>query len=194
MRKRILTVLGAALLLTGVGLVATTGVANAATLAYDINGSWTVNGPEAPRITSSGGSISIDMSYAGRPTATGTVVNSSTIQVTFPDAGTFTAQVLSSTQLSWSNGTRWAKVFSGDMLFPLTGYWGDSNNTEFVFNNGGHIQIFMDHGRPTAYGWAIDFKTIIIFFPDDRTYIATLMSGPFIAWNNGSNWVLIDVT
>jgi len=68
--KRIRIVLGAALLMTGVGLVATTGVANAATLAYDINGSWTVNGPEAPRLTSSGGSISIDMSYAGRPAAT----------------------------------------------------------------------------------------------------------------------------
>ena len=132
------------------------------------------------------------MAVTVSPTAM--VVNASTIRVTFPDAGTFTAQVLSATQVSWSNGTRWAKVFTGATLFPLTGYWGDSLNTEFVYNTGGYIQIFMDHGRPTAYGWAIDYKTIIIYCPDDSTYIATLMSGPYIAWNNGSNWVLLDVT
>ena len=55
----------------------------------DLNGRWMSGGVLGPVITVHGNSISIDMSALKRPTAVGTVVNSSDISVNFPDDKTY---------------------------------------------------------------------------------------------------------
>jgi len=49
------------------------------------------------------------MSEFGRPTATGTIVDSSTIKVNFPDDRTYTGQLHPPNAIIWSNGSVWTK-------------------------------------------------------------------------------------
>ena len=65
---------------------------------FDINGHYTVNGQPGPIIATSGNSIAIDMSFSGRPNATGTILNSNAAQFVFTDDnsvpnGTYTVQI-----------------------------------------------------------------------------------------------------
>jgi hypothetical protein len=63
--------------------------------------------------------LTVDMSAFGRPTAHGTVVDGSSITVTFPDDKTYTGQLQSPNKIRWSNGSVWTKVINkreGDAL------------------------------------------------------------------------------
>jgi hypothetical protein len=82
----------------------------------DLNGNWTdgstrnahiYEGPSCP--TSPCVSIMIDMSAFGRPNASGSVVDPSTISVTFPDDKAYTGQIQSPNTIRWSNGSIWTK-------------------------------------------------------------------------------------
>jgi fibronectin-binding autotransporter adhesin len=65
----------------------------------------------SPVISVNGTAITVDMSALGRPTATGTVLDASTIRVTFPDTGTLTGQLLPDPdRIMWSNNSVWTKV------------------------------------------------------------------------------------
>jgi hypothetical protein len=76
--------------------------------AFSLNGPWTDNGMSKPVITaSSTGSILVDMSALHRPNATGTVVSSRSISITFPDAGTI-AGTLESPNIRSRRTTRMA--------------------------------------------------------------------------------------
>jgi hypothetical protein len=56
-------------------------------------------------------SITVDMSEFGRPDANGSIIDSSTITVTFPDDGTYTGKLEKHpTRINWSNGTVWKPV------------------------------------------------------------------------------------
>lgn len=77
---------------------------------FDLNGRWTDGGTAAPVISVSGIDLSIDMSAHGRPPARGSIVDSQTIRVTFPDDATYTATLRAPGTLRWSNGTAWTKV------------------------------------------------------------------------------------
>jgi hypothetical protein len=61
---------------------------------------------------SAAGSILVDMSAQHRPNATGTVLSSSAISVTFPDDATHTATIDPSGtgSLHWSNGSTWTLI------------------------------------------------------------------------------------
>lgn len=77
------------------------------TTIFDLNGQWL----PGPVISVLGNTITVDMSPLGRPTATGVVLDPSTIQVTFPDGGTFTGQLATGPQrILWSNNTVWTKA------------------------------------------------------------------------------------
>ena len=82
----------------------------------DLNGNWTdgstrsahiYEGPSCP--PSPCVSIMIDMSAFGRPNASGSVVDPSTIAVTFPDDNSYTGQIQSPNTIRWSNGSFWTK-------------------------------------------------------------------------------------
>ena len=58
---------------------------------FDLNGSWTDGGPWIAVIFEGPVSLTVDMSDFDLPTAQGTIIDSSTITVTFPDNHTYTA-------------------------------------------------------------------------------------------------------
>ena len=75
----------------------------------DLNGQWMSGGVLGPVITVHGNSISIDMSALKRPTAVGTVVNSSDISVSFPDDKTYSGVLQRPRTIRWSNNSTWTK-------------------------------------------------------------------------------------
>lgn len=165
----------------------------AASLRFDIAGPWTDVGTARPVISSAGGFIAVDMSYAHRPTATGIVLDASTISVVFPDAGTFTGHVQAPNLIRWSNGSAWHKVYAGPMLFNLNGdNWTDGASAATTWMTGGLISVTLDPRRPKATGYAIDASTISVTFPDAATFIGRLQTptDPTIRWSNDSAWHL----
>jgi len=77
---------------------------------FDLNGPWTAGGPQRPVISAALSSLTVDMSAFHRPPAHGSIVNASTISVTFPDDATFTGTLQAPNRIRWSNGTVWTKV------------------------------------------------------------------------------------
>jgi hypothetical protein len=75
----------------------------------DLNGNWTDGSPRSAVIFEGPASITIDMSDFDRPDAHGSIVNGSTISVTFPDDSTFTGQLQPPSTIRWSNGSVWTK-------------------------------------------------------------------------------------
>jgi len=195
--------LATAVVLSGAGLVATAAGASAqpttpstpsaaaaaaAPLLFDINGNWTDGGSAKPVITEANGFLIVDMSFSNRPTATGLVINSSTIAVTFPDAGTYTATLQAPNIIRWSNGSAWEKVFTGPTVVNLNGTsW--TPGGAFTQQDNGYLVVDMSNsGRPSATGFVIDSSTISVTFPDDATYIGKLQAPNIIRWSNGSAW------
>jgi phospholipase C len=75
----------------------------------DLNGQWMSGGVLGPKITVHGNSISIDMSALKRPTAAGTLVNSSQISVKFPDDKAYSGVLQKPGTIRWSNNSTWTK-------------------------------------------------------------------------------------
>jgi hypothetical protein len=76
----------------------------------DLNGTWASGGVPGPIISVDGNSISVDMSSYKRPTATGSIVDSSDITVAFPDDKTYTGKLQPPGTIQWSNNSTWTKV------------------------------------------------------------------------------------
>jgi hypothetical protein len=116
--RRILISAAALALLSGAGAAATATAASAQpavalrppVAAFDINGRWVAGGVAGPVIANSFNAMTIDMSYAHRPPATGRLLTRTTISVTFPDAGTFIGTLQAPDLIRWSNGTTWTMV------------------------------------------------------------------------------------
>jgi hypothetical protein len=80
------------------------------TTVIDLNGTWASGGVPGPVISINGDSISVDMSAYKRPTASGLVLDSSDITVTFPDDKTYTGKLQPPNRIEWSNNSEWTKV------------------------------------------------------------------------------------
>jgi hypothetical protein len=173
-----------------------TAVKATSTLQFDINGPWTDNGSAKPLITSVSNVLVIDMSYARRPNATGSVIDASSILVTFPDADTYIGTFVAPTLLQWSNGSTWRKVYRDPMLFALQDDWTDGRTNHLIREANGFITVGMSSvRRPDAPAFAIDPGTFVVSFPDDpNTNSATLHPAltpeavDVITWSNGSQW------
>jgi Domain of unknown function (DUF5050) len=76
----------------------------------NLSGKWASGGAAGPVISVNGSSIVVDMSAYHRPTAHGSIVNSTTITVNFPDDKTYTGTLQPPNTIKWSNGSSWAKV------------------------------------------------------------------------------------
>ncbi|MFI1172756.1 PASTA domain-containing protein [Streptomyces melanogenes] len=87
-----------------------TAVAAATPLVFDVNGTFTDGGSARPVITDVNDILTVDMSSQHRPTASGVVINSDTILVTFPDDATYSAKLQAPNIIRWSNGSTWQKL------------------------------------------------------------------------------------
>ena len=90
----------------------------------NLNGKWASGGIPGPAIAVSGNSIDVDMSAYNRPTAHGTISDSSDIMVTFPDDKAYTGKLLPPFEIFWSNNSAWTKVntlFSSSFDFTANG-------------------------------------------------------------------------
>jgi len=109
--RKALGALGAAAIVAGLGLAGTATQAGAAvTTVFDLNGTYTDGGSARPVIRNVNDILTIDMSSQNRPAATGVVVSSDTIVVTFPDDATYGAKLLAGGTIAWSNGSAWRKL------------------------------------------------------------------------------------
>lgn len=77
--------------------------------AFDLNGNWTDGSPWIAVIHEGASAITVDMSDFDRPTAHGSIVDGSTIKVTFPDDQTYTGTLIAPNRIRWSNGSFWTK-------------------------------------------------------------------------------------
>jgi hypothetical protein len=77
----------------------------------NLNGLWSAGGPQNARIlVISHNSLNVSMSAFHRPTAHGSILNATTITVTFPDDKTYTGTLQPPDTIRWSNGTVWRRV------------------------------------------------------------------------------------
>ena len=155
-------------------------------MSFDINGPWTDDGRSKPVIASAGNVVVIDMSFAHRPTATGAVIDASSIVVTFPMRAPSSARSAAATPLRWSNGSTWHKVFTGPTVIDLNDNWSGGLHISQV---NGFVKITMATlHRPDAMGYFVSPSLFMINFPDDRnTPFATVQAEPdLITWSNGS--------
>ena len=76
----------------------------------NLNGQWASGGVPGPIISVDGVSILVDMSAYRRPSARGSIVNSSNITVNFPDDKTYTGILQLPNTIKWSNNSTWTKV------------------------------------------------------------------------------------
>jgi len=79
-------------------------------VVFDLNGTYSDGGSARPVISDVNDILTVDMSSQHRPTATGVVITSDTILVTFPDDGTYTAKLQAPGTIRWSNGSAWQKT------------------------------------------------------------------------------------
>jgi hypothetical protein len=77
----------------------------------NLNGRWTDGSPRHAVISVvSPSNLTIDMSAFNRPAASGSVIDSSTIAVTFPDDATYIGKLQPPNTIRWSNNSAWTKV------------------------------------------------------------------------------------
>jgi hypothetical protein len=84
--------------------------AAAVPVLFDLNGTYWDGGSGWPVISNRNEIITVDMSSEDRPEATGIVINSDIILVTFPDDSTYTAKLQEPGTIRWSNGAAWQKA------------------------------------------------------------------------------------
>lgn len=157
-----------------------------------LNGQWAVGGVPGPVISVNGNSISIDMSAYKRPTALGSIVDSSNITVNFPDDKTYTATLQSPNLIKWSNNSMWTNVAIQPVI-DLAGQWAVGGVPGPVISlSGNSISIDMSaYKRPLAVGSFVDSSSITVNFPDDKTYSAKLQPPNTIEWSNNSTWTKV---
>lgn len=130
----------------------------------------------------------IDKCYAHRPNAVGTVIDTSSILVTFPDADTCIGTFLTPGYLRWSNGSVW-QVYVGPTQIDLNATWSDGLRLQHISQVNGYLTVDMSQPhRPNAVGFAVNASTIRVSFPDAAAYTGTLPTPDIIRWSNGSQW------
>ena len=162
----------------------------------DVRGQWVGGGVPGPFVSRVGNSLSIDMSYAKRPTATGTVLNGSEISVNFPDDRTYTGALQAPSTITWSNNSSWTKVGAIETVIDLNGKWMSGGVLgPAITVHGNSISIDMSYAkRPTASGTVVSSSEISVNFPDDKTYSGALQAPGTIHWSNNSAWAKFNTS
>jgi phospholipase C len=162
----------------------------------DLKGEWASGGVAGPFISVIGNSISINMSVSHRPTASGSIVDSTHISVHFPDDKAYTAVLQTPNVIKWSNNIVWTKVPTIETVIDLNGQWTASGVLgPTITVQGNSISINMSAlKRPTALGRVVDSSHISVNFPDDKTNTAVLQKPGAIQWSNNLTWTKFDKT
>ncbi|WP_198286941.1 hypothetical protein [Frankia sp. QA3] len=157
----------------------------------ELNGLWTDGSSRNATISVKFRSLAVNMSAFHRPAARGSVVDGSTITVTFPDDTTYTGTLRAPDKIRWSNGSVWTKVVN--TVLDLNGSWTDGSTQKAVISEGTKsLTIDMsDYDRPVAHGSITANSVIQVTFPDDATYTGTLQPPDKIRWSNGSAWTKV---
>jgi hypothetical protein len=155
----------------------------------NLTGDWTDGSGRNAAISVDLSSLSVNMSAFNRPAARGSIVDWSTIEVTFPDDRTYTAQVQPPHQIRWSNNSAWTKVVN--TVIDLNGDWTDgSGRTARIAAGAKALKLDMsDFDRSNANGSIVNSSSITVTFPDDTTYTGQVQTPNKIVWSNGSVWV-----
>lgn len=161
----------------------------------DLSGQWASGGAPGPVISVNGNALSVDMSAYNRPTASGSILDSSDISVHFPDDKTYTGQLQAPSVIHWSNNSTWIKVPILTTI-DLNGTWASGGIPgPHISVNGAAISIDMSaYGRPKASGTILDASDITVTFPDDNTYTGKLQPPATIQWSNNSAWTKVAVS
>jgi hypothetical protein len=154
----------------------------------DLNGDWTDGSNRSAAISVEFRDLTVDMSKFNRPAAQGTIVDWTTIEVTFPDDKKYTGQLQGPNVIRWSNNSVWTKIIN--TVMDLNGNWTAGDARTAVIREGAKtITVDMsDFDRPNAQGSIVDSSTISVKFPDDQTYTGQLQPPNTIKWSNGSVW------
>ena len=153
----------------------------------DLNGNWTDGSNKSAIIAVKFKSLNVNMSAFNRPAAHGTVTNSSTITVTFPDDQTYNGTLQAPHTIRWSNGSSWTKVVN--TVMDLNGTWTDNIRRAVISEGPTSLTVDMsDYDRPAAHGNIVNPTTISVTFPDASTFTGTLQPPNTIRWSNGSAW------
>jgi phospholipase C len=162
----------------------------------DLRGAWASGGVAGPFVSVTGNSISIDMSALHRPTASGSVLNSTQISVKFPDDKTYTGVLEAPNVIKWSNNSSWTKVPAIQTVIDLNGQWMSGGVLGPVITvHGNSISIDMSAlKRPTAVGTVVNSSDISVKFPDDKAYSGVLQKPGTIRWSNNSTWTKFETS
>ena len=96
--------------ISGTGTLDVILTARPITTVINLDGRWAYGGIPGPLISVNGNSLAVDMSAYNRPTAHGTVTDSSDIMVTFPDDKAYTGKLQPPARILWSNNSTWTKA------------------------------------------------------------------------------------
>ena len=159
-------------------------------LSCSFSGKWAYEGAGGPVVRQSRDRITVNMSRYRRPNAIGRVINSSTIEVNFPDNGTFTGTLDGQGNLNWNNGTSWQSIGSTNFAgaWDYLGRLGPNVNSVAQRDGTNKLQIDMRrYSRPMATGTATG-AIATVNFPDDTTVTGTLVTPSCIQWSNNTTW------
>lgn len=77
---------------------------------FDLQGQWSGGTGPGPFFSVNASALSVDMSAFHRPTARGSIIDASTISMTFPDDRTNIGRLESPNVIRWSDGSFWTKL------------------------------------------------------------------------------------
>ena len=162
----------------------------------DLRGAWASGGAAGPFVSVTGNSISIDMSAYHRPTASGRVLDSTHISVSFPDDKTYTGVLQAPNVIRWSNNSSWTKVPAIQTVIDLNGRWMSGGVLgPAITVHGNSISIDMSaYHRPAAVGTVVNGSDISVTFPDDKAYSGILQPPGTIRWSNNTTWTKFDTS
>lgn len=113
--------LSAVLAFAATALSATPAAAGApTTTVFKLDGTYLAIGSTLPIISRNGDALTVDMSSLGRPAAHGSVIDSDSITVTFPDDATYDGTLVEPGTIRWSNQTLWHKTKPTPKVTGLT--------------------------------------------------------------------------
>lgn len=157
----------------------------------ELTGLWTDGSARRAVVSRKPRSLTIDMSDFDRSAAHGSIVDYSTIEITFADDATYTGTLLAPNRIQWSNGSTWSKVVG--TVLDVNGSWTDGTPRKAIISEGIRaLTIDMsDFDRAAAHGSVIDGSTIEVTFPGDTTHTGMLQPPNRIQWSNGSTWTKV---
>lgn len=158
----------------------------------DLAGQWASGGVPGPNISVTGNSISVDMSALHRPMASGSVLSSTQISVTFPDEKkTYTGTLQAPNVIKWSNNSSWTKVAPIETVIDLNGQWMSGGVLgPAITVHGNSISI----ASPTGSGTVVNSSTISVNFGDNKTYSGVLQKPGTIHWSNNTTWTKFNTS